>query len=149
MKTRRAIWLVAALPFLGAVTGGQAQEVIRAGLWQFSSQGDDTPAAPVGFSPPQGGQGQSLGSSFTSCIDPARTIPTDPQVPCQVEGMRRNGSSVSWVSTCSVPQGTFRSQGVAQYRGDTMQGTLTTEVPILGGQVTQRLSGRYLGPCTR
>jgi Protein of unknown function (DUF3617) len=146
MTMRRAIWLVAALPLLGTVAWGQAPEVIRAGLWQFSSQGDDGTG---GLFTAARGQGQSLGSSFTSCIDPARTIPTDPQVPCQVEGMRRNGSSVSWVSTCSVPQGTFRSQGVAQYRGDTMQGTLTTEVPILGGQVTQRLSGRYLGPCTR
>jgi hypothetical protein len=52
--------------------------------------------------------------------------------------------------TCSVPQGAFRSDAVAQYRGGgTMDGTMTTYVPMIGGQMTQRLTGRYLGPCTK
>jgi hypothetical protein len=46
----------------------QAQETMRTGLWQFTSQGE-IPTTPSGFSPPQGAQSQ-LAGSFTNCIDP-------------------------------------------------------------------------------
>lgn len=130
-----AALLLAAVPAIAAFTSaGHAQEAIRSGLWQFTSEGV---------------QQQPGGKSFTNCLDPARSVPIDPSIRCNVEGMNRNGTAVSWVTTCSVEQGTFRSQGMAQYRGDTMAGTLTTEVPVLGGQMSQRISGRYLGPCRR
>ena len=30
-----------------------------------------------------------------------------------------------------------------------MAGTITTDVPVIGGQMVQQISGRYLGPCNR
>jgi len=142
----RAALVLAALLALAAASA-HAQETMKAGLWQFTSQGD-MPTTPSGFSPPQGGQSQ-LGGSFTNCIDPARSIPVDPQLSCRVDGVNRRGAAVTWTTTCSTPQGTFQSQGMAQYRSDTMAGTLTTYVPIINGKITQRISGRYVGPCTR
>ena len=132
-RIHRAVFAVAmSVCFIGQA---HAQEAARAGLWQFVSQD-------------QSG-GSSASSSFTKCIDPARSVPTDPQVSCNVTGVNRNGTAVSWAMTCTVPQGTFNSKAVAQYRGGTMDGTITTDVPMLGGQMVQRISGRYLGACNR
>lgn len=130
-----ALLVVAALPALVA-TSGHAEDASRAGLWQFTSQ--DQSANPA-----------AGGTSFTSCFDPARSVPTDPSLACSVRGVNRSGTRVSWAMTCTVPQGVFSSQAVAEYRGGTMDGTMTTFVPMIGGQMTQRISGRYLGPCNR
>jgi Protein of unknown function (DUF3617) len=137
--------LLSAALAIAASASGQAQQS-RAGLWQFTSQGDM--AASPGVSTASGSQTQISGS-FTNCIDPARSIPLDPHLSCQINGINRRGAAVTWATTCSMPQGTFQSQGVAQYSGDTMTGTLTTYVPMLNGQITQRISGRYVGPCSR
>jgi hypothetical protein len=131
-----------------AVASANAQEATRPGLWQFTAQGQMA-RSPAGFSSPPGAETQPGGTSFTSCIDPARSVPTDPSLSCSVESTNRSGATVRWTMTCSVPQGAFRSDAVAQYRGGTMDGTMTTYVPMIGGQMTQRLTGRYLGPCTK
>jgi hypothetical protein len=132
---RSAVFALAALAAL--VASADAQEATRAGLWQFTAQ-DQSGASSAGG-----------GTTFTSCIDPARSVPTDPQLACRVGGVNRSGATVTWAMTCTVPQGTFSSQAVARYHGGTMDGTITTEVPVLGGQMVQRISGRYLGACTR
>jgi Protein of unknown function (DUF3617) len=119
-------------------TSAPAQDRVPAGQWQFTSQAENQQAA----------QSQ-IGSNFTNCIDPMRSVPVDPKISCRVHGMNRSGTAVTWSTTCTTEQGTFQSQGVAQYRGGAMSGRLTTEVPVLGGQVVQRISGRYLGPCKR
>ena len=130
---RSAVFALVAVAALAVP--GEAQEAMRAGLWQFTAQDQS---------------GTSSGStSFTSCIDPARSVPTDPQLSCNVGGVNRSGPNVTWAMTCTVPQGTFSSQAVARYHGGTMDGTITTEVPVLGGQMVQQISGRYLGPCNR
>lgn len=131
----RALLLVGVLPVFVA-TSGRGEDAVRAGLWQFTSQD-------------QSGNSGSGGTSFTSCIDPARSVPTDPRFGCNVRGVNRSGTRVSWAMTCTVPQGVFSSQAVAEYRGGTMDGTMTTFVPMIGGQMTQRISGRYLGPCNK
>ena len=130
-----ALLLVGALGVLVAASA-RAEDPARAGLWQFTSQD-------------QSGNSGSGGSSFTSCMDPTRSVPTDPRMACSVRGVNRSGARVSWAMTCTVPQGVFSSQAVAEYRGGTMDGTMTTFVPMIGGQMTQRISGRFLGPCNK
>jgi hypothetical protein len=130
--------LLATMPALPAATDAHAQERIKAGLWQFTSQAE----------PQQGAQSQ-IAANFTNCIDPARSVPVDPSLSCRVDGMNWRGTAVTWATTCTTPHGIFQSRGAAQYNAITMKGTLTTEVPVLGGQVVQLITGRYLGPCTR
>jgi hypothetical protein len=129
--------LLTAMPGIPAASA-QAQERIRAGLWQFTSQAE-----------PQPGVTSRIGANFTNCIDPARSVPVDPSMSCRVDGMNRRGTAITWATTCTTSDGTFQSQGAAQYRATTMSGTLTTEVPVLGGKVLQLITGRYLGPCMR
>ena len=128
---------LAAIIALAAVASAHAQERIKAGLWQFTSQAE-----------PQPGVTSRIGANFTNCIDPARSVPVDPSMSCRVDGMNRRGTAITWATTCTTSDGTFQSQGAAQYRATTMSGTLTTEVPVLGGKVLQLITGRYLGPCT-
>lgn len=133
-------WAVVLVGALSVPLGpARAQQATRAGLWQFTS---DAVTAP-------GAQGQAGADTFTNCIDPARSIPTNPRYSCRVDGVNRSGGNVSWTMTCTVPEGVFQSQATAQYRGGTMNGTISTYVPMLGGQMTQRISGRYLGACSR
>jgi hypothetical protein len=127
--------LLAATVALPAVSSLHAQERIKAGLWQFTAQIE-----------PQPGVQSKIGANFTNCIDPARSVPVDPSVSCRIDGMNRRGTAVTWATTCTTPDGTFQSQGAAQYSTTAMSGTLTTEVPVLGGQVVQLITGRYLGP---
>jgi len=131
---RLALWLLGAMASLAG--SADAQDATRAGLWQFTSQDQSANSA-------------SGGTSFTSCFDPARSVPTDPRLTCSVRGVNRSGTRLSWAMTCTVPQGVFSSQAVAEFRGGTMNGTMTTIVPMIGGQMTQRISGHYLGPCNR
>ena len=140
-KTIRAGALLLAVFLALAGASGHAQQPIQSGLWQFTSQGD----APT----PSPGSRAEMNSGFINCIDPAQSVPIDPKLKCQVNAMDRRGAAVNWSTTCITPHGTFQSQGVAQYSGGTMTGTLSTYVPMIGSQVTQRISGRYLGPCTR
>ena len=138
---RPAALVLAAFFLISSSAWAQTPQTIPAGLWQFTSQGD-TPTLPSSSQ-------TEISSSFTDCIDPALTVPVDPRFSCQVNDMNRNGAAVTWATTCTTQYGTFRSQGVAQYSGDTMSGTLTTYVPMIGSQVRQRISGRFLGPCQR
>src|SRR5215211_6889721 len=101
--------LLAALPAVAAITSAYAQERIPAGLWQFTAQAE----------PQQGAQAQ-IGANFTNCIDPMRSVPLDPSLSCRINGTNRRGTAVTWATTCTTQQGTFQSQGVAQYRGGTM-----------------------------
>ena len=138
---RPAALVFAAFLLISSSAWAQTPQTIPAGLWQFMSQGD-MPTLPSSSQ-------AEISSSFTNCIDPARTVPVNPRFSCQVSDMNRNGAAVTWATTCTTQYGTFRSQGVAQYSGDTMAGTLTTYVPMIGGEVRQRISGRFLGPCQR
>ena len=134
---RPAALVLAAFFIITSSAWAQTPQTTPACLWQFTSQAD-TPALSYG---------SQVNGSFTNCIDPARTVPVDPRFSCQVNDVNRNGAVVRWASTCTTPQGTFRSQGVAQYSGGAMTGTLSTYVPIIGAQITQRIYGRYIGSC--
>jgi hypothetical protein len=153
--------LAAAAIFLAAFQAGTAMtagaaETIKPGRWEFTSQMQMPGGAqlPPGVSVPQGVQarpGGGMSATHTSCIDPDKAVPTDPRPECKVDRMRREGATITWSTSCTTAQGTVRSDGVARYAGNSMEATLTTHVPGQGGAVmntTQRITGRYLGPCT-
>src|ERR1051325_2832761 len=69
---------------------------------------------------------------------------------CKVEQMNRSGSTVSWVTTCPTADGTTRSEGTAHYSGDHMEADTKTQTTHRNGppmEVTNHVTGRYLGPC--
>jgi hypothetical protein len=149
------------LPAGPGITFAYAADAIKPGRWEFTSQ-MQTPAMPatpqlppgvtlpLGVTMPPAGGGMNV--THTSCIETDKAVPTDPRPECKIDRMQRDGGTVSWATTCTTGQGTIRSQGVARYSGDTMNSTLITQVPQAGGntmETTQRITGRYLGPCAR
>ncbi len=141
----------------GTMMSASAAETIKPGRWEFTSQMQMPGGAqlPAGTSLPPGLQGRpggGMSATHTSCIDPDKAVPTDPRPECRVDRMQRNGATIAWSSSCTTAQGTVRSDGVARYAGNSMDATLTTHVPGQGGammDMRQRITGRYLGPCTR
>jgi Protein of unknown function (DUF3617) len=140
MRTRVAqgVLLAGFLAGIIPAVAGAAEE-IRGGEWQFT-----THIQLPGTAQPANAQSMTR----TACIDPANPVPPDAQ--CRLENLRRNGSVVTWATTCNSPVGPVQAAGSARYAGDTMQGTLTTRIPGPNGTPTDApgtINGRYLGPC--
>jgi hypothetical protein len=117
----------------------QAIEPIKSGEWQFT-----THMQLPGMTQGAGDQGMTR----TACINPANPIPAD--TGCNFGSVNRNGGVVSWTMTCSSPVGPIQSAGSARYFGETMQATLTAQIPGANGRPADApgtITGRYLGPC--
>lgn len=128
---------------IGSAIPARAADAIKGGNWEFTSQLQGL----AGAAAPSGGV---VGSTQMLCINAERAVPTDPRQGCTIDRTQRNGGTVSWTGTCTTPQGKVRSEGVAQYSGDTMQATLTTHIPQPNGNTldtSQRITGRYRGAC--
>jgi uncharacterized protein DUF3617 len=142
-----AVLVVALLA--GTAATSMAADEIRSGKWQFTTQ-MQTAGAPQA----QARSGGDTGITLTACIDPANPVPAEAQqgnLQCKRDSVERHGSTVSWSTTCTGPQGPpIRSAGAARYTGDSMEGTLTTRVIGPNGQPVDnpgRITGHYLGPC--
>ena len=144
------------LPAAVAVAAeAHAAEAIKSGRWEFQTQiaAAALPALPPGVSLPEGIQkeaGGGIRATHRQCIQPEKEVPTDPRAECKIGGIDRNGSVISWTTTCSASQGTVVSTGTARYRGNTMEANLNVRAPNGQGgyiETNQRVTGRYLGPC--
>ena len=156
MKLAYAITLAAL-----AAGSANAADAIKAGKWEFSAQVQlpNMPKLPPGVTlPPNVNIGPGgINVTRTSCVDATTPTPADMRPPnqqhgqCKVEGLKNDGGTVTWETTCAQPDGgVAHSTGVAHYTGDTMDATLKTRVSGgTGGtsETTQHLTGRYLGPC--
>ncbi len=125
---------------------------VKPGQWEFTTRLDVTPRSPPGKQSPQSTPLQSGGgATYLSCIQSDRPVPFQfDGAQCKLDSRERQGARITWSMICSNPQGAVRSDGVAQYRGDTMDGTLINHFPAANGTVTdltQRITGRYLGAC--
>ena len=128
---------------------GRAVTGIRTGRWEFSAR-LQTPAsasstASAAAAPaPSGG----MQTTYTTCIESDNAVPADLGPQCSLQRQERRGSQISWSMSCANTG--VRSEGLAQYRGDTMQATVVSHIPGAAGRVTdmtQHLTGRYLGSC--
>jgi hypothetical protein len=131
-------------------------DAVKPGQWEFTSQMQmpGMPQMPAGAQMPPNVQMQAGGmkSTYRTCIDSEKAVPSDPRGQCKVENVRREGATISWTGTCATGQGTVRSEGAARYSGDTMEANLTTHVPGANGQAmktTQHITGHYVGACAR
>jgi hypothetical protein len=131
-------------------------DTVKPGQWEFTSQMQmpGMPQMPAGSSLPPNVQMQAGGmkSTYRTCIDAEKAVPSDPRGQCKIDNVRRDGATISWTGTCATGQGAVRSEGVARYSGDTMDANLTTHVPGANGQAmktTQHITGHYVGACAK
>jgi hypothetical protein len=138
---------------------------VKPGQWEFTTRLEAFATPPPGTQSPQpqspqpqsptpsppATQPQSGGdATYLSCIQSDRAVPVEFGAQCKLDSRERQGPRVTWSMICTNPQGAVRSDGVAQYHGDTMDATLINHFPAANGTVTdltQRITGRYLRPC--
>ena len=160
-STLTRIIAVSALALV-AIDAADAQTAIKPGKWEYTvtMQMPNMPQLPPGGKLPPNAQAQPGASGMTithtSCVN--STDPTaelrQPQGSaegqCKAERLKQEGATVSWASTCTMPEATVHSEGTAHYDGDRMEANFTTRTTHASGppiQVSQHVNGRYVGPC--
>lgn len=130
---------------------------VKPGRWEFVAQ-LQTPATsqltaetqlPLGAEPQSGG---GIKTSYFGCVTSDKAVPVEFGPQCKLNSSERNGPTLTWSMTCTNAQDTVRSDGVAQYSGDTMEATMVSHLPGGNGKVTdmtQHITGRYHGTCTQ
>jgi len=157
------------LLFSGGVLPALAADMMRPGKWEYTVTTQmpnmpQMPQLPPGVRLPPNVQmhagGGGMTATHTKCVtstDPAAEL-SKPQGPgaaesrCNVEKMNRSSGTVSWFATCTTPDGTSRSEGTARYSADRMEADTKTRTTHGNGppmEVTNHVTGRYLGPCDR
>jgi hypothetical protein len=148
-----------------APIAAEAADGIKPGKWEYTITTQmpnlpNLPQLPPGVQLPpnvQMGAG-GLSATHTSCVtasDPAAELskprgPGAAQSRCNVERMNRSGGTISWVTACTMPDGTSHSEGTARYSGDRREATTKTRTSRGNGppmEVSNHVVGRYLGPC--
>ena len=133
-----------------------ADGTVKPGRWQFTAElQPPSPESPTGAQSPQGvlpASGGGIKTSYYGCITSERAIPAELGPQCKLDSTERSGPAITWSMTCTNPQGAVRSDGVAQYSGETMESTMISHLPGADGKVTdmtQHITGRYIGPCAQ
>jgi Protein of unknown function (DUF3617) len=159
--------LLAALLLLTAVAASaRAGEAIRPGRWEFTVELHMPGVAPMppGVRLPPNMQMRSGRDGMTvidtACVktgDPSAALRRPPVPPgtdasqCKLDRLDRDGGNISWATTCTTAAATVHSEGTAHYRRDTMEARYTSRTTSAGApavEMSQHVTGRYLGPCT-
>ena len=132
----------------------------KEGKWEYTSEMNvpgmqQTPKLPDNVKLPPGVQMPKMGPNgmihtFTQCVAKEDWVPREQKgaEQCKLTQQERSGDTVKWETVCATPQGRMTGQGVATYKGTTMNATMKmTAAGRDGFAMTQKISGRYLGPC--
>ena len=140
----------------------------KIGQWEYQSEmtipgvslppGMQMPKMPEGMQLPPGmsmpqmsGDGMVQRMSFRSCVTESEPVPMDRQGghDCKLTRMDRKGDSVNWAVECQTPEGLMTGDGTGTYKGDRMDAVIKMKGTANGRpmEMTQKLQGRYLGPC--
>jgi len=129
-----------------------SNDSVKAGEWQFtaalqppSGAAGTPPTTPQTAPQVQGG----AKTTYQACIasDTAVLAGIDPR--CKIDSSQRQGPRITWSMSCADTR--VHSEGVAQYHGDKMNGTMVSRVPGANGatDIRQSITGHYIGPCTQ
>jgi Protein of unknown function (DUF3617) len=163
-------WVLVALSALvcAGLGAAHAADMVKPGGWEYTTtmQMPNMPQLPPGVQLPpnvhmQSGPGGMTVTS-THCVtasDPIAGLnrphgPANAGMQCRNDRMDRNGNTVSWAGTCTMPDGgTVHSVGTAHYDGDRMEANVKTQTSAPQGgapmETSLHVTGRYLGPCNR
>jgi hypothetical protein len=111
---------------------------MKEGMWEITIR-MEVPGMPVQMSP----------QTYTQCLTKKEAVPQreEPSQACKIVKQDIKGDTVSWVVECHTGEGITVSDGRIAYKGDTMEGVI--KMKQKGMEVTQRLSGRWIGKCEK
>jgi hypothetical protein len=105
---------------------------IKPGQWEFAAQLEAAALAAPGSSAALGAAsfgGGATKSTYAICVAADNAVPSAFVAGCELDAVHRDGGRITWSMTCTNPQNAVRSDGVAQYQGDTMTATMVSHLP--------------------
>lgn len=134
MNKRHSILLVALL-FSGHAL---AAPVMKEGKWQITAK-MEMPGMPM----------QMPAHTATHCLTKKNMVPKNerPDQECKKISSNVKGNTATWQMECQTPQGVATMDGTVTYKGDNMEGVI--KIKQAGSEITQRLSGKRIGECTK
>jgi hypothetical protein len=136
---------------------------IRQGEWEYTTtmkmpgMPTQQPQLPPGAKLPAGMKLPSFGPegmtrSYRECTTEKDLVPQPPDEgpqKCETTRFDRQGNTVHWSMRCSGPEGEMSGEGSATYSGDTMSAEMRAKGSHRGRpiEMTQKTTGRYIGPC--
>lgn len=111
---------------------------MKEGFWELTVQ-MEMPGMPMKM-PPQ---------THKFCLTKDNNVPQskEPGQECKMLKHSVRGDTVSWVMECRVDKDKVISEGNITYRGNSMTGVVKVKMPDM--EMTQKMSGRWLGACPK
>jgi len=111
---------------------------IHEGEWKITVK-FDAPGMPMKMPP----------NTYTQCIQKDQPIPKNekPNQVCETKDIKTKGDTVTWSVVCTNRGGEMTGKGVATYKGDKMEGTMTMTMEDQGPNFISRYKGVRIGDC--
>ena len=116
---------------------------IKDGLWEITTKVEI-----------KGMPGKMPPSTVRHCLKKNDPVPKakDKSTDCKMKDQKISGDTVTYAMECMGKDSVVLTSGKMTYKGNTFDGTSTTNIKRKGQsdmQMNSKISGRYIGPCTR
>jgi hypothetical protein len=120
-----------------------ASAEIKYGLWEITTKMEI-----------KGMPGQMPSMSIQQCTTKNDAVPKSSTkgTECKTKDYNQSGNTVTYTIECTGKNSVTLTSGKMTYKENTFDGTSTTTTKTKGRpetQMTTKMSGRYLGPCTK
>ena len=137
----KKITVLAVLFTLVWAAGAYAE--IREGLWEITTK-VEMKGVPM----------QIPATTVKQCITKDKAVPksASEDYECKTKDYKVSGDTVTYSVECWGKGGLMITEGKTTYKGNTFDGTSTTKIKAKGQpemQMSNKISGKYIGPCKK
>lgn len=137
---KTSLILIVALSLFWATT---ALAELKEGLWDITTQ-VEMKGMPQSIPP----------TTFRQCITQNDPVPQnkDKNYECKIISQKVVGNTVNYNVQCTGKEGTIQTSGTTTYTDHSMSGASTTSIKIKGQpemKMSNKMKGKYVGPCTK
>ena len=133
--------------FISLFLAAQASAELKEGLWEYTMKAE-MKGMPSSNMPPH---------TVKQCVTKDNMVPKPKQQPgqeCKMKEQKVVGNTVTYAMECKNKDGsTMDTKGRMTYKGTSFDGQSTTVMKGMGEagtmEVTNKMTGKYLGPCTK
>jgi hypothetical protein len=116
---------------------------IKDGLWEITSKAEI-----------KGMPGQMPPSMVRHCLTKSDPVPKamDKRMECKMKDQSINGDTVTYTMECKGKDSVVLTSGTMTYKGNTFAGASTTNIKSKSQpqmQMSNKISGKYIGPCNK
>lgn len=110
----------------------------KPGKWQLTIE-TNMPNMPMKMQP----------MTFTHCVTKEQAESNEPpkspreSSDCKISDMKQDGNTMTWKMSC--PKQKITGEGTATYSGDSF--VMNTKINMDGNEMSQKMTGKLLGPC--